>query len=1302
MKLSKKEIKKLVDKLGFIPLDGTQDVYYKSYKEHNEYTIKVNFDTEKIEYGDEIQVEDNTTSNFENSENFVVLECVNRLLVKGYSPNKLILECKWLIGKKEKGKLDILVKDINEKAFMMIECKTWGLEYEKEKRKMQRDGGQLFSYFQQDKGTEILCLYSSRYYEDSIEYCNDIVKVDEQWRELDNQKEVFDHWNKNFKDNGVFDSWASSYNIEIKALTRGRLKALTEDDSSRIFNQFAEILRHNIVSDKPNAFNKIFNLFLCKIVDEDKTSDEELEFQWLENDTDESLQKRLNDLYKRGMKEYLAKEVTDFTDQQLEDTLISVKNIEERKRVKEIFTKLRLQKNNEFAFKEVFDDKSFYENAVVVREVVELLQPFQIRYGHKQQFLGDFFELLLNTGIKQEAGQFFTPVPIAKYIISSLPIRELIQKNIKEGKTDILPYTIDFAAGSGHFLTEIMDEIQKIIEDIEPSIQRPSIKSKIISWKSSPYDWALEYIYGVEADYRLVKTAKVSCFLNGDGLANVIHADGLDSFEKSKDYKGKLKEYSKDNKKDNGQFDILIANPPYSVSAFKNTLKNGNESFELYNRLTEDSSEIECLFIERTKQLLKPGGWAGIILPSSILSNSGIYTAARELILKYFSIKGITEFGSNTFMATGTNTIALFLERRKDNEWKIIEQGIRLFFENPKDATVNGIEKAFSLYVEEVYENINLLDYISFINKKPNIEMKQEEIFVDYSKWFENLTEVKKLKEIHLKELINVEKKMMDDQALNLSNIAIPVEVRELIEERKNQLMLKQKKELDKKFFEKIFDLEKEKLLYFFLAYNQETALVKVGERQQEKEYLGYEFSNRRGHEGIKMHRDQEGNLTTKLYDDKYPLNEKKANYYIHSMFSDKRERKVHDVLGDSVSINPLTIMINWKTIIFGKEISLTPKKKNKIITKYPQVKLSDVVTLISGQSPSSEFYNSKDEGLPFYQGKTEFGEIFLKEPTVWTRKVTKESIKGDIVMSVRAPVGPVNINDLGKICIGRGLSALRVEKNLDNKYLFYLLKYNQNIIVGNDGAIFKSITRQQILDIKIPLPPMDVQKKIAGELTLFEELIIKKSEQLKRLKTEIMLEANSLYDMYKTAKLKDFCFPPKYGANEKAVNGDPSKDYRYIRITDINDNGSLNDDWKTALNVEEKYVLEDGDFLFARSGATVGKTFLYKQHIGKALFAGYLIRFRTKTGELLPEMLEMITKSSQYEEWVDGIKRGSAQPNINGKMYSDFLIPVIPIDEQHKIVDNYLHKKAEIKTIFEFLKSSDNEKEEMFRKYLD
>lgn len=550
MRIQKKDIEQLITLLGFKPQEGGNNIYYKNYPKHNNYVMKVNFEEQKIEYGTKIKLGDLTTSNFENSENFVVLECVDRVLEKGYPPDRLSLEHKWPMGRKEKGKLDILITDKDNKVYLMIECKTWGEEYEKEKKKMQRDGGQLFSYFQQDKATQYLCLYASRLYQGKVEFINDIVQVDEQWKTLSNQKEIFDHWNKNFKDNGIFEDWANAYHIEIKALTRGRLKELTEEDSGRIFNQFAEILRHNVVSDKPNAFNKIFNLFLCKIVDEDRKPDEELKFQWLELDTDEELQKRLSDLYKQGMKEYLTKDVTDYNDEQVAEKLYALAP-EVREQIREMFTRVRLHKNNEFAFKEVFDEKSFRENAIVVREVVELLQPYQIRYGHKQQFLGDFFELLLSTGIKQEAGQFFTPVPIAKFIISSLPIRELIERKINNEETNFLPYIIDYAAGSGHFLTEAMDEVQKIIESLNPDKQKPSVKAKLKSWKEAPFDWCYDYVYGIEADYRLVKTAKVSCFLNGDGLANVIHADGLDHFQKSIDYKGKLKAVTQDDPRDN-------------------------------------------------------------------------------------------------------------------------------------------------------------------------------------------------------------------------------------------------------------------------------------------------------------------------------------------------------------------------------------------------------------------------------------------------------------------------------------------------------------------------------------------------------------------------------------------------------------------------------------------------------------------------------------------------------------------------------------------------------------------------------
>ncbi len=1275
MEIKKSDIKELIKLLGFKPQEGDKDIYYKNYPRHKNYVLKVDFEQEKIDYGTTIKLGDLTTSNFENSENFVVLEGVNRLLEKDYAPDKLSLEHKWPMGRKEKGKLDILVMDKDDKAYLMIECKTWGDEYEKEKKKMQRDGGQLFSYFQQDKAAQYLCLYASRVIDGKIEFVNDIVKVDEAWKELDNQKEIFDHWNKNFKDNGIFEEWANAYGIEIKSLTRGRLKELTEEDSGRIYNQFAEILRHNVVSDKPNAFNKIFNLFLCKIVDEDCKPNEELKFQWLETDTNESLQNRLNDLYKRGMKEYLTKEVTDYNQNQVADRLISLE-ADNREQILKMFSDLRLRKNPEFAFKEVFDEKSFEENAVVVREVVELLQPYQIRYGHKQQFLGDFFELLLSTGIKQEAGQFFTPVPIAKFIISCLPLRELIKQKIENDETHFLPYIIDYAAGSGHFLTESMDEVQKIINEIDATQQRPSVKSSLSSWKINPFNWAYDYVYGIEADYRLVKTAKVSCFLNGDGLANVIHADGLGHFQKSMDYKDKLNEVSKEDPKDNGVFDVLVANPPYSVSAFKNTLKNGEESFDLFNRLTDDSSEIECLFIERTKQLLKPGGWAGVILPSSILSNSGIYTDAREIILKYFAIKAIAEFGSNTFMATGTNTVTLFLERRANNDWKKVKSAIKNFFNKPKEATVSSggdqpIEKAFSNYVDEVFEDISLQDYISLVNKKPNEAISKTELFADYKAWFNGLTEIKNLKT----------KKAFKEKTKD-----------------------EQQTDLDKLFYDKVFAKEQDKMLYFFLAQPQQTVLIKVGEKQAEKDFIGYEFSSRRGHEGIKMYQNENGKPTTKLYDDDDRLNEEKASSYVYRAFLGE-QKDIEESLQNNVNNFDLTELIDFKKVGFEKAISLGVKKKVEIKSKFKLVKLGGEIELISGQSPISSFYNTKKEGLPFFQGKTEFGDVYLNEPVVWTSEITKTSINDDILMSVRAPVGPVNINPFEKICIGRGLNALRVGGNLKRDFLFYLLKYNQEIIGGNSGAIFQSISRHQIEAIKIPLPPKTVQEKIIAEIEAVEQKEKAGREKVERLRQDISAVINRASGT--ATKLRVITFKIGSGATPKGGNSSyKSSGISLIRSQNIYDYGFI----KKGLVFINEYqakkldnvTVEKNDILFNITGASIARCCIVPEEYLPARVNQHVSIIRTND-KALPKYVQMVLVSAEFKTQLLQIGEGAtSRQAITKQQLEEFKIPVPSIIEQQKIVDEINKLETEIAQIETELATVDAQKAQILKKHLE
>ena len=157
MQFSEDAIKRLITTIGYTPQDGKSGIYFKSYQSHDGYCIFVDFNNQQIIYdsdenpsGIAIKVWERTTSNFSKSENFVVLECVDSLLEKGYAPSCIELEKTYPSGHGRSGKLDILVKSADDVPFLMIECKTWGAEFDKEQSKMLKNGGQLFTYYAND------------------------------------------------------------------------------------------------------------------------------------------------------------------------------------------------------------------------------------------------------------------------------------------------------------------------------------------------------------------------------------------------------------------------------------------------------------------------------------------------------------------------------------------------------------------------------------------------------------------------------------------------------------------------------------------------------------------------------------------------------------------------------------------------------------------------------------------------------------------------------------------------------------------------------------------------------------------------------------------------------------------------------------------------------------------------------------------------------------------------------------------------------------------------------------------------
>lgn len=417
-----------------------------------------------------------------------------------------------------------------------------------------------------------------------------------------------------------------------------------------------------------------------------------------------------------------------------------------------------------------------------------MLQDIRLKTEEQNQFLGDLFEGFLDQGVKQSEGQFFTPTPIVRFLISSLPLEYIIKESTN------IPKVIDYACGAGHFLNEYAQQIKPFVE----------------KYKGDNVTEYYKEIYGIEKEYRLSKVAKVSSFMYGQEGINIIYADALSDKTGVKD----------------GSYSVLVANPPYSVKGFLETL-NAEEKgkYELTAEVSDlaKNNSIETFFIERAKQLLCPSGVAAIILPSSVLSNGNIYIKCREIILKYFDIISIVEMGSGTFGKTGTNTVTLFLRRKSENPALAIHYKYRV------DAWFNG-----NTMHDERYADLGLLerycerigvrteDYKTLFVSSPNDELLKTDLFKEYLDKFSNDTRAKKIKTKRI-----TAKYTEDMRSLELQNYIINC----------------------------IKECEKDKLYFFLLALSnpQPVVIVKSPSKTTDiKKFLGYEWSSSKGNEGIK------------------------------------------------------------------------------------------------------------------------------------------------------------------------------------------------------------------------------------------------------------------------------------------------------------------------------------------------------------------------------------------------------------------------------------------------------------------
>ena len=263
-----------------------------------------------------------------------------------------------------------------------------------------------------------------------------------------------------------------------------------------------------------------------------------------------------------------------------------------------------------------------------------------------------------------------------------------------------------------------------------------------------------------------------------------------------------------------------------------------------------------------------------------------------------------------------------------------------------------------------------------------------------------------------------------------------------------------------------------------------------------------------------------------------------------------------------------------------------------------------------------------------------------------------------------------------GKSWVNNHAHALRPKRDLlIDELLVYYLNFS-NLLPFITGVTVPKLNQEKMRSIEIPIGPVKEQQSIVDYL----DSAFAKIDAMKANAEKALNEAKALFQ----ASLKEM-LEPKEGWEEKTlkdvsvIHGNyglsvPSTEFngvRYLRITDITEWGDLNDEKVSAKLDEEKEqeLLEEGDILFARTGATVGKTLMYKEAFGKCLFAGYLIRYRLKKEMILPKFLFYITHSDNYYKWVLENQKAAAQPNISAKLYNEYHVLYPPLSEQQSIV---------------------------------
>ncbi|EAL4905035.1 restriction endonuclease, partial [Campylobacter coli] len=1163
---------------------------------------------------------------------------------------------------------------------------------------------------------------------DNEEYLKE-KELQNSYKKSNNNIELFKTWKESYElqyfKQGIFEANVNAYKILEITPTFDNLKELKEEGK---YHEFAKILRKHNISGKENAFDKLVNIFLCKIYDETFNKNN-LKFGYfgVMADTYANMQDRLMWLYKEAMKEFLGEKITFVSNEDIEKDFKQLK-IKTLKEVMQNYIKeLKFYSNNDFAFLEVHNKELFLKNALVLKEIVELFANYKLTQNSTNQFLGNLFELFLQKGMKQDEGQFFTPIQICEFIMYSLPLQEMLSKNSKALKV------IDYACGAGHFLNTYANELKRYLTEDE-------LKEHY------------KNIYGIEKEYRLSKVSKVSSAMYGQNEINILYADALASFELANT--NNLEGEKAKPQIESNSFDLLIANPPYSVKGFLETLSDKSKNtYKLFNDdiNIETNNSIECFFCERANQILNDNAKAAIILPSSILNKDSIYKNTREILFQNFDFIAIVELGSQTFGATGTNTIILFLRKKETfkQENHLISQDYSLIKERIEAENLKDNENFYQNYLS-AYCDFRKFDkelYSNFLNGNLDSNLAELEAFKDYRNAFRQTSDYKKLKES------KIYKESKDKQDLE-----------------------------DKAFLAYAQAIEKDKLLYFSLSLNQEVLIIKSpSDIKEQKKFLGYEWSNRKGDEGLKELHEP---YFSPLFERGNPQNETKLNTLICKAFLNTLGN-IPEELQDYATKARLVDMIDFEKVEFNKAISLNVKSKDELNpfknSKFELVRLGEVCDLnkIKNQASATEI-----EKMILDSGNVKLLPS-SKNYEWWTDEKTAGQFinEGEVITLGVARYANIKKHKGKFVSANNHILSVKDKSKIVFDFLYILLEICGQKLY-KQGQQYPQFDTNIFYSFKIPLPPLEIQKQIVAECEKIEEqhntlslsikeyqklikAMLQKSgiiednqeyelnsilENLQKLESkldfnlllslieeqishsEVLVEEtqskerkqdfNAFKNFSKTIQelLQTLSTLPKDGwkrislKNEQYIELNPSKKeiskldenmlVSFIEMASVSDKGYIQSKIDRSLNEVRKgytYFIEN-DILIAKITPCMenGKCAIAKNLTNNIGFGSTEFHiFRAKTGLDSSFLFYNLNQQNIREKAALAMTGASGHKRVPISFYENLTIPLPPLEIQEKIVQNIELVEQQIDFLNLKLEFLEKEKEKILQKYL-